>query len=330
MSAASGSGTGGQLHREGPGAPSAALDLRLLEIFCCVYEARSFSRAGERLHLAQPTVSGHIKSLEESFGTPLFDRLGREIQATRAGELLYGYARRIVELKRLTVEGMNRFLERLEGRLTLGASTIPGEYLLPRLIGRFREACPDIQVCLIIRDTREIVEGVKEGWIELGLVGAQIPAPGLAFTEFAADRLILVAPPTPAWESESGRLSLAELKGKPLLVREEGSGTRLRLERRLRELGHDLADFHIVAELGSTTAIKEAVKAGVGASVISSLAVRTDLAAGWLRRLDIREIGTLERSFFTVVGTARAGSPLRQAFEEYLSAHLPESSEKPI
>ncbi|MBI3949539.1 MAG: LysR family transcriptional regulator [Acidobacteria bacterium] len=292
-----------------------------MEIFCCVYEEKSFSKAAQRLYLTQPTISGHIKSLEEYFGTALFDRLGREIKPTRAGKLLYEHGRRIIEIKKIMVQGMSRFLNRLEGQLHLGASTIPGEYLLPSIIARFRGSHPTIQVSLMIRDTKAIIKDVEDGRVELGFVGARVPDRGLTFNEFATDRLILVVPMTPRWK-KTNSISLNELKKEPLLIRESGSGTRLMFERKLNELGHNLEDFNIVAELGSTTAVKEAIKAKIGASILSHLAVQTELAAGLMKTIRIREIETLERDFFVVVNAKRARSPLCETFLEHMNLHL--------
>jgi DNA-binding transcriptional LysR family regulator len=293
------------------------MDLRLLEIFCCVYEERSFSKAAQRLYLTQPTVSGHIKSLETYFGTPLFDRLSREIKPTRAGELLYEHGRRIVEMKKAMTERMGRFLNRLEGRLHLGASTIPGEYLLPPIVGQFRQAFPEVQVSLRISDTKAIIQDVEEGRVELGFVGARVSDRHLEFKKFAADRLILVVPHTPKWEKTKS-ISLQELLSEPLVIREPGSGTRIMFERKLEALGYTLEDFNVVAQLGSTTAIKEAIKAGVGVSILSHLAVKTELAASLVSEVRIREVKTLERDFFTVVNTRRIRSPLCEAFLEHI------------
>ncbi|MCP3960430.1 MAG: LysR family transcriptional regulator [bacterium] len=295
------------------------MDLRLVEIFCCVYEEKSFSKAAERLGLTQPTISGHIKALEEYFEAPLFDRLGRAIGPTAAGDVLYEHGRRIVEMKRVTIEAMDCFFNRLEGRLRLGASTIPGEHILPAIIGRFREAYPRIQVSLAIHDTREIVDWVTRGEVELGFVGAQLANPRLEFREFTADRLMLVAPPTAFWEPYDQGISLDELRKAPLLLREPGSGTRMILEQRLFELGHRLDEFQVVAELGSTTAIKEAVKAGLGASFVSSLSVEDELKEGWMRRIPTRIAEELKRSFYRVTNVERSSSPLREAFLAYLS-----------
>lgn len=294
------------------------MELRLVEIFCCVYEERSFSRAASRLGLSQPTVSGHVKKLEDHFGCLLFDRLAPEIEPTAAGKVLYRHGRRIKELKETTLQAMEGFLHGLQGELLVGASTIPGEYLLPARIGRLRESHPGVRIRVRIGDTREIVDRVQAGTVELGFVGAHLPRARLEFRRFASDQLVLIAPPSRAWAVDS--LTLEELRKKPFLVREEGSGTRLVLEQRLRELGTGLDELDVVAELGSTTAIKEAVKRGLGASVLSAVAVEAELHSKWVRQVEVREIGTLRRDFYVVVDQDRAGSPLRDAFLAFLAA----------
>ncbi len=297
------------------------MDLRWLEVFCCVYEERSFSKAAQRLYLTQPTVSGHVKSLEDYFETPLFDRLGREIKPTQAGKLLYEHGRQIVEIKKIIVEGMNQFLNNLEGQLRLGASTIPGAYMLPSIIARFRETHANAQISLNVRGTRAIIQEVEDGQIELGFVGARMSNRDLSFTEFATDKLILVAPMTPRWK-KTNVISLRALKKEPLLIREPGSGTRMMFERKLNELGHDLQDFNIVAQLGSPTAIKEAIKANIGLSVVSHLSAQAELETGLITTVRVREIQALERNFFAVVHNKRTRSPLCKAFLKNMNLHL--------
>lgn len=295
-----------------------AMDLKLLEIFCCVVEEKSFSKAAQRLELAQPTISGHIKALETYFGTLLFDRLGREVRPTGAGELLYSQGRQIIALKRSVIEGMQRYLDRLEGQLRVAASNIPGEYLLPRFLGHFRELHPRIQVQVVISDSQAVIEGVGQGHYEIGFVGARPAQPGFKFERFASDRLVLVVPHSPSWEGVDS-ISLIELARKPLLLREPGSGTRLMLEQRLHERGHRFVDFYVVAELGSTAAIKEAIKAKVGCSILSELAIQTELAAGLLKTVQIRELGNIERDFFWVIDPRRTTSPLCEIFLDALN-----------
>lgn len=295
------------------------MDLKLLEIFCCVFEEASFSRAAERLGLSQPTVSEHIKTLETFFGSSLFDRLGRKIHATGAGEVLYARGRSIVDLKQSVVDAMHQYLDRLEGELRIGASNIPGEYLLPRVIGRFHDKHPKIRVRVGIGDSEQVIDGVVDGSYEIGFVGSRPRLPGLDLQPFASDRLVLAVPRHKSWDGVE-QISLRQLAQKPLLIRESGSGTRVELEHWLHEHGFALADFNIVAELGSTTAIKEAIKARVGASIMSDLAVADDIAAGIMRIVRIREVGTLKRDFYRILDPRRVASPVRDIFLDALES----------
>lgn len=295
-----------------------ALNLRLVEIFCCVYEERSFSRAGERLQLSQPTISAHVKSLEDFFATPLFDRLGHAIEPTPAGHHLYQHSQPIFAGTRQLLTAMSRFLNRLEGTLRLGASTVPGEYVLPAVIGHFHRAFSAIRVQLCIRDTREVAQMVLAGEVEMGFVGASWDDPQLSFEPFATDRMVLVAPANPAWDRRDGQVTLEDLRSMPIVVREKGSGTRMMVENALRQAGYRFEDLPIVAELGSAAAIKEAVAAGLGAAFVSAISVRTPRLAAGLRELEIPQLGLLDRVFYIAYSKHRAGSPLSETFTSFL------------
>ena len=149
------------------------MDLWQLHIFCRVIEHKSFSRAAEAVHLSQPTVSAHIKDLEAHFGCPLIDRLAKEAAPTQAGRLLYGYARRMLGLRDEAESAMSQYQGKTRGRLVIGGSTIPGTYLLPRAVGRFRRRYPEVRLSLVIEDTAGIISGILEGVLELGVVGAE-------------------------------------------------------------------------------------------------------------------------------------------------------------
>ena len=181
------------------------LDLHQIEVFCRVFEEKSFTRAAERLGLSQPTVSSHVKSLEDDLGGPLFDRLGRQIEPTSAARLLYEHAVELLAQHEEVEERLHSHIHGNRGRLTLGASTIPGEHLLPRLLGGFGLRWPDIEIVVHVGSTREIIELVASGKLELGVVGARAPNPDLDFKEVAVDRMVLAVPHTPFW---SGRESI--------------------------------------------------------------------------------------------------------------------------
>lgn len=292
------------------------MDFRQLEVFARVVETRSFSRAAEALHLTQSTVSEHMRLLEEEVGSRLFDRLGRETPPTRAGDLLYGYAQRLLTLRTDALQSLQQFLGQVAGSLLVGASTIPGEYVLPPLIGAFREKFPQVSIALQIGDTRGIVEAVVEGRVELGVVGARPDQRMLQAIELMPDELVVVVPPGHAW---FGRrlVTLEELKPEPLIVREPGSGSRQALETALDEAGLGLAGLRVIAEMGSTSAIKQAVKAGVGLSIISKRAVDEECRHGLLWGMKIKDL-RFTRHFYVVTHTGRSRSPLCQAFLDFL------------
>lgn len=293
------------------------MNLRALEAFCAVYEEGSFTAAARRLGLAQPTVSSHVRSLEEELETTLFDRGPRESQPTRVAHLLHRHARRILDLAGEMTEDLDRFLHGLQGHLQVGASTIPGEYWLPGRIRPFHELYPKIEVAVEIHDTRAVIRRVLDGRVEIGVVGARMEDERLIFRELVADRLVVVAPTGSDW-SGRGEVTLDELREAPFVLRERGSGTRHRFEEALGGAGVAPSELRVAAELGSTTAVKEAVKAGLGLSVLSSLAVRSDVEAGLLREIAVPRLGRLERSFLAVTDGERALSPLGEAFLDFL------------
>ncbi|MGH7373243.1 MAG: selenium metabolism-associated LysR family transcriptional regulator, partial [Candidatus Rokuibacteriota bacterium] len=248
------------------------MDLRQLEIFVKVAELGSFSRAAEALFLTQPTVSEHIRTLEDELGVRLLDRLGRGAAVTKGGALLLSHAQRMLALAREARQAMESFQGRMSGELLVGASTIPGEYILPALIGRFKEKFPDIAITLLIGDSQAVTEWVAEGRAEIGVVGARSTHRGIEFRELMPDDIVLIVSSAHPWHGRK-QVTLEELRGEPLLLRERGSGTRGALETALREAGADIAAFRVVGEMGSTQAIKQAVKAGVGVSLVSRRAV---------------------------------------------------------
>jgi len=292
------------------------MDARQLEIFVKVAELGSFSKAAEALFLTQPTVSEHIRGLEEELGVRLLDRLGRGAAPTKAGQLLLGYGRRILELHREARQALDQFQGRMSGELVIAASTIPGEYVLPALIGRFKEKYPDIAISLLIGDTQRVVEWVLEGRAELAVAGAQIDHRALEYRELMPDELVLVVSAAHPWHGKK-TATLEEVRAEPLIVRERGSGSRQALEKALAEVGLDLSDFRVVGEMGSTQAIKQGVKAGVGISLISKRAVAEECQHGTLHCVKVKDL-RFRRAFYLVTSTTRSRSPLAEAFRAFL------------
>jgi len=285
-----------------------------------VAEFGSFSKAAEALYLTQPTVSEHIRTLEDEFGVRLLDRLGRGATVTRAGALLLSHAQRMLALSREARQAMESFQGRMSGELLIGASTIPGEYVLPALIGRFKEKYPDISITLLIGDSQAAVDWVAEGRAELAVVGARLSVRGIEYKELMPDDLVVVIRGTHAWHARK-QITLEDLQSEPLLIRERGSGTRAALEGALAEVHMDLAAFRIVGEMGSTQAIKQAVKAGVGVSLMSRRAVEEECRSGLLACLRVKDL-KVARSFHLATHRERSRSPLAEAFRVFLEAEV--------
>ena len=294
------------------------MDLRRLEIFAKVAELGSFSRAAEALFLPQPTISEHIRALEDELGVQLLYRLGRGATPTRAGRLYLDYARRILALSREARQAIDQFQGRISGELVVGGSTIPGEYLLPALIGQFKSKYPEISISLMIGSSREVTGWVEEGRVEVGVVGAHPSARVLESRELMADDLVIVVPSGHPWWGRS-TVTVTEVRTEPLILRERGSGSRDALERAIANAGLDLGAFRIAGEIASTQAIKQAVRAGVGISLISKRAVEDECKARLLHCVKVRDL-RVTRSFYLVTHRGRSRSPVANAFVEFVES----------
>ncbi|MCD6200021.1 MAG: LysR family transcriptional regulator [Deltaproteobacteria bacterium] len=293
------------------------LDIRQLQIFLAVWENRSFSRAAHDVYLTQPTVSGHIRALEETLGVRLFDRSGKDVTPTKAGEVLYPFARQILRLNLQAEREIVMFLGQEKGSLDLGGSNIPGQYILPGVIGRFKAERPNIKVILRISDTAAIVAAVANGELELGMVGAVVQKKGLSFEPCLHDDMVLIVSPGHRL-ADCRQASIDDLASEPFVLREKGSGTRLATEHAMQAAGNlQFSDLQIVAEMGSTEAIRQAVKAGLGCSIISRRAVTDDLEHGLLFA-PVLEGVQLSRQFYLIWHNQRTLSPLAHAFRSFL------------
>lgn len=292
------------------------LDLNLLEVFCFVYEYASFSKAAEKLRLSQPTISGHIKNLENHLGTKLFDRLHRRLVPTRPAQLLYRRGRSILDQKEEAINELSKFLDRIEGSLVIAGSTIPSEYMLPKIIASFHSRFASIRVELLISDSETACRQVLGGEAEVGFVGAKLEGVGLEYIHFASDQMSLVVPNNSEWQRVK-EITLDSLNSKPFLAREIGSGSRLVFE---QTTGCTIDQLNVVGCFGSTSAIKEALKAGLGVSVLSDLAVKSEIESGILKTVRISGVDAIRREFYTVINKRFTLSPVADAFLEILGA----------
>ena len=290
------------------------LDLNLLEVFCCVYKEGSFSRAAQKLRISQPTVSGHIKNLEDHLGARLFNRLPRQVVPTRAGEILYRRGQSIMIEKESAIQELKKFLNRIEGSLTICCSTIPAEYLMPQIVASFHERFPSVVVEMRVSDSQRVCEDVLSGKAELGFAGAKIETVRLEFRHFASDEVALVVPNNSEWRKIES-ISLDALATRPMLVREAGSGTRLAFEKRI---GRSLGDFNVVGYFGSSNSIKEAIKAGLGVSVLSLLSIKSEIESGAFKPVAIEGMSALRRDFFAIFNKSLTLSPIAGEFLDFV------------
>jgi DNA-binding transcriptional LysR family regulator len=292
------------------------MNLWQLKVFCEVVELGSFSKAGQVIHLSQPTVSSHIKDLEAHFDTPLIDRLTKRAVPTKAGELLYDYAKRLIRLREEAEAAMADFMGKKRGRIHIGGSTIPGGYLLPQAMAAFGNDFPDVRLSLAIDDTAAIIEAVLDGRVELGLVGAQSKLKRLGQRKLLDDEMRLIVPAAHRW-APLGTVALDRLRAEPFLMREAGSGTRKSLQLSLQRAGVDIGELRICAEMGSTEAIRQGIKHGAGVSILSPVAVRSELENGDLAALSIEGVD-LKRGFYLTWSKERSLSPLAVTFSRFL------------
>jgi len=221
-------------------------------------------------------------------------------------------------LAREAQQALDQFQGRMSGELVIGGSTIPGEYVMPTLIGRFKGKYPDISVSLLIGDSRQVSEWVEEGRVEVALVGARPGSRALESRELMPDELVLVVPAGHPWATRKS-VSVDELRREPMVMRERGSGSREAIEHVLEEAGLSLASFRLAGEMGSTQAIKQAVRAGVGIALISRRAVEDECRAGLVACVKVKDL-RVARSFHLVTHKDRTRSPLAQAFLDFLES----------
>ena len=260
-----------------------AMTLRQLRTFKAVADLSSFSLAAQKLRLSQPSISYQVKELEETLGLPLLDRLGKRVQLTEAGTILYTYARRTLDILDEAALALEEMRGIKRGHLRVGASTTVGIYILPAALGAFKKLHPGLVISLEIGTRARVQEQVLRNELDLAVVGPALKDPDLAILPFMSDELIVVAPASHRFAGKHG-LGLKDLADEPFVMREPASGSRWSLEKAARKAG---AKLRVAMELGSNGAIKHAVESGLGLAVLSRYACALELSSGRLVELDV-------------------------------------------
>ena len=295
------------------------MELRQLQVFAEVCERGSFSAAAEALGVTQPAVSQQVRSLERSLGGELIDRSGRRGAPTEMGELVLRHAHRMLAVRDELAEALQAGTGELHGKLVVGASTGPGEHVLPGLLAGFRRLHPRVSVSLRVETTSVVIDRVIDREIELGVVGARSAHRSLLFEPFLRDRVVLAVA---AGHPFAGRrVSLPELRRTPLIVMQEGSGVRTVIEDELRRAGVRPRDLTVAMELGLQESAKSAVEAGDGVSFLSITAIAKELALGTLATAEVEGIDPV-RDFYSVRLAARRAGRLTERFAVYARQQL--------
>jgi DNA-binding transcriptional LysR family regulator len=289
------------------------MNIKKLEAFLMVVERRSFSEAAAALKSSQPAVSLKIKSLEEDLGLELLDRGSSSLQPTAAGMLVYHAASEVSQRWRRLEDELRGFQDTLTGTLTIGASTIPGTYLVPTWIKKFRSIYPKVEIKIEIGDSKEILEKLQNHQVDLGFIGLQQFSTKVISRPIATDSLVLITPKGhPMTQTKDADFS--QIKQFDFVLREEGSGTRQVMEDYLAVHGLSLADLKTVVSIGTTEAVIAAVEAGLGVSFISKLAALPAVKAGRVEMIEVFE--PFQRNFyFTILKEAENRSIIKEFIE---------------
>lgn len=281
--------------------------------FSTIVEEGSFSKAAKKLYVTQPAISSQIKAMEKELDLLLIERGERGILLTQAGELLYKNSKIILNQYEVLMDTMDQFKSVSHGNLRLAASTIPGEYLLPRYIHLFKKETPNVKVFVEIGDSKCVLEKVINGEVAIGILGFSPKESQIEAHTFISEKLQLICSPEMPYDQTT---SFEQLLKAPHILREEGSGTRAVILKHIKSMGYSIQPSeHMV--LGSTKSTLTAVEQGLGITWISEHAIEDALKLEKVKT--INEAYDIERAFYIVTQKKRTLSPLDSAFIEFLT-----------
>ncbi len=289
------------------------MNISYFSTFLTVIDAGNFSAAAKQLNISQPAVSFQMQALEKFLGAPVFSRAGHELKLTSEGAAALPHIRALVNETEALQAAMAELRSTISGSLVISASTIPGEYVAPRMMASFRQMYPQVNISLKVGDSATAAEDVLAGRADIGFVGS-LPAKApktLLAVKVADDSLVVIA--QPGHEIKNKTIHLADLAGLPLIIREAGSGSRRTFEDALAKAGLDLADLDVTMEVGNNQAIISAVENGMGISVLSSLAVEQAVARKSVVVLKTPDL-QLDRPLYLIFDTAKRQSKAAAAF----------------
>jgi DNA-binding transcriptional LysR family regulator len=287
-----------------------------LKAFIAVAKMNSFTRAAKLLNLSQPAVTHQIKNLEQTLRTRLFVRSQSRISLTRSGEILLRHAEDINLLYQRAFEEIQEANSRVAGDVHIGAASLLGTYLLPKLLGEFKKSYPDVNVSMLVGNSKEILEYLRDDVIELAIVSEPISLPNFEVMPLYRDFLTVIVYPGHSWTTKNAIVQ-ADLFDEDFISREVGSGTREICVKAL-ELTRKGRTLRTVMVLGSTEAVKMAVIGKMGFSIVSRLAVRSEVELGLLREITVEDV-TMARDFYAIYRSERSLSVPALRLKDFLN-----------
>lgn len=287
-----------------------------LRVFCTVAETKSFSKTSEIIHLTQPAVSLQIQALEEIYETKLFDRSSNTVVLTPAGEVLYKYAKEILTMYARVDKEIGEITSLVKGSISIGASTTIGNYVLPTVISEFKAKNDKIKIHLLVGNTKRVVELLNAGNVDMGIVEGETTKYKIITEKLMPDELMLIVHPKHPWVKRK-EVTFHDLMREPLIIREEGSGTRQVIEKYFNKWGVSIQHMQINIILGSTEAIKEAVENNAGVAIVSRWAVRRAVLSGSMKLLRLKE-GRMMRDFSLIFNKTTITSYAAEEFLNFL------------
>jgi len=290
------------------------ITLQQLESLISLVEVGSYTKASAMLFLSQSSLTKQIQNMEDAAGTKLVNRGSAGITLTPEGQVLYGYAKRLTRLRDEARDRVERLKNQDSGHIYVAASTTPATYILPQLLTHVLPAHPDIKVHIQMHDSDEALQMVLNNQAEIGFIGKEASNKKILSERLCKDKLVLAVPPHHRLAGQQS-VTIAELAQEALVIREQGSGTRAIFEAFLQQHGGNrLSQFNVICEMGSAEAVKEAILAGLGISILSIFAVKRELEQGLLIPVDIVEC-SMERHFYIIY---RSNFPLRKHHRLFL------------
>jgi DNA-binding transcriptional LysR family regulator len=293
------------------------MDFRQIEAFVNVVKYKSFSKAADASFLTQPTISTHVATLEKELGTKLIDRRGKEALPTKQGRILYKYAVNLLNTREKAVFALESYANEIEGVLEIQASSIPGEYIVPELMAKFREKYPLVKFYLEQSDSDKVEDNLLEQKGEIGFLGYKGTA-NLHYEKILTDTAVLITPNNEKFRLFVGKEILPEsFLTEPFVWREQGSATRKEFEAAISAIGYDPKQLNVVARANSIEAIKQAVANGLGVSVVSKIAIECNADGKQFLSFPIEGI-KLDREFYLVWNKNVALSPTAETFKNFV------------